>query len=199
MNLLPDQYVQRSKNRARSSRVAVAIIICLGTVAAIATHSKFALNAAVEQFVVSQSKANSALELEVDASSLELRKSQLEQFINRYEAGKIVFPMGDLIATIANMLPDSMTLEELLLDVVQTENGRGISGHLSGFSSSDEIIAFFVSALQDQNPFGDVSMDFSKSRTIRGIRARGFRISFKIDLERPWDVSQKMSVAGGEE
>ena len=198
MNLLPEQYVERSKNKARSSRVAIVIIATLCIVAVVATHSRFAVNSSVQRLVISQARANSALELEVDATSLKLRKAQLETFINRYKKENTVFPMGDLVATISNMLPESMTLEELSLDLILTEDGKGIGGRISGFALSDETIASLVSSLQSQPPFETVSMDFSKSRVVRGIRARGFRISFLINLEQSWNVSRMVSVAGGE-
>ena len=198
MNLLPEQYVERSRNKARGNRVAIAIIMTLCAVAVIATHSRLSMNAAVEHLLVVQSRANSALELEVDATSLELQKARLESFIDRYNKEKNVFAMGDIVATITNILPDSMTLEDISLDIVQTEVGRGISGRLAGFASTDETIASLVSTLQNQEPFSSVSMDYSKSRNIRGKRAREFRVSFLIDLESDWVVS-RMVVAGGEE
>ena len=199
MNLLPDQYIQRSKNKARSSRVAIAIITTLCIVAAFATHSRVAMNASVEQLVTTQARANSALELEVDASSLELKNAKLESFVRRYEKEKVIFPMGDLVSTISNMIPSEMTLEELSLDMIQTEAGNSISGRLSGFAESDERIASFVSALQIEEPFSAVNMDFSRSRTIRDKRARGFRISFYIDLDQSWDVSQTFVSVGDKE
>ena len=198
MNLLPEQYVERSQNKARGNRVAIAIIMTLCAVAVIATHSRLSMNAAVEHLLVVQSRANSALELEVDATSLELQKARLESFIDRYNKEKNVFAMGDIVATITNILPDSMTLEDISLDIVQTEVGRGISGRLAGFASTDETIASLVSTLQTQEPFSSVSMDYSKSRNIRGKRAREFRVSFLIDLESDWVVS-RMVVVGGEE
>ena len=96
------------------------------------------------------------------------------------------------------MLPEEMTLEELAFDVIETEDGKGISGRLSGFGSSDERIAGFVSALQQESLFGAVNMDFSRSRTIRDQQARGFRISFHIDLDKSWDVTRTIVSAGGD-
>ena len=156
------------------------------------------MNSAVEHLVISQSRANSALELEVDATSLELKKARLETFIDRYNKEKTVFAMGDIVATITNMLPDSFTLEDISLDIVQTEKGKAISGRLAGFAATDETIASLVSALQAQDPFAFVSMDYSKSRTIRGQRAREFRVSFLIDLESDWEVSRLVVVGGVE-
>jgi hypothetical protein len=201
MNLLPERYVERSLNSARSSRVAIVIIATLVVVVAVATHSRLAKNAAVERLVISQSKANSALKLEVDATSLQIRKTKLAHFIERYDNSTNVFPMGGLVATISNLIPESMTLEELTLDIVQTENGKGISGRLSGFATSDDLIAGVVSSLQNHAPFGSVRMDFSRSRTIRGLRARGFRISFLIELDQTWKMSQltvSVFTGGGE-
>jgi len=156
------------------------------------------MNSAVEHLVVAQSRANSALALEVDATSLELRKARLEAFIERYNNEKVVFSMGDIVATLTNMLPASMTLEDISLDIVQTEDGKGISGRIGGFAATDETIASLVSVLQDQEPFSSVSMDFSKSKIVRGVRARSFRVSFLIDLESDWEISH-MAMVGGEE
>lgn len=197
MNLLPEQYVERSKNRARSSRVAISIICTLCVVAAFATHSRLAMNAAAEKLVITQTYANNALELEVDATSLELKKARLDSFVKRYRNEQVVIPMGDLVATVANMLPDEMTLEEMSFDIIKTDDGKGISGRLSGFASSDEKIARFVSSLQEGDPFSEVSMDFSRSRTVRSQRARGFRISFHVDLDKSWEVTRAIVAAGG--
>ena len=199
MNLLPERYIERSLNRARSSRVAIAIIVTLVVVAAVATHSRLAMNAAIDRLVTLQSLANSALKLEVDATSLQLRKTQLAKFIERYDNSSNIFPMGNLVATITNLIPDSMTLEEMSLDVVKLQNGAGISGRLSGFATSDQSIATVVSSLQNHAPFDSVRMDFSRSRTVRGVRARGFRISFLIELDQTWKLSRKTAFAGGEE
>jgi Tfp pilus assembly protein PilN len=157
------------------------------------------MNASVKNLIATQVRANSAVELEVDASSLEIKMAKLESFMKRYENEKTVFQMGELFATIANMVPDEMTLEELSLDIIKTETGNGISGRLAGFAESDERIASFVSSLQQAEPFGAVSMDFSRSRTVREKRARGFRISFHIDLDKPWIVSKAIVATGGEE
>lgn len=199
MNLLPEQYIERSKNKARSNRVAVAIIVTLCAVAAVATHSRLSESSAVESLMKTQARANSALEIEIDASSLEHKKASLEAFVTRYNNEKSIFSMSDLVATVGNLIPSEMTLEEFSLDIVQSEVGNGISGRLSGFAKSDERIAGFVSALQNEMPFESVSMDFSKSRTVRNQRAREFRISFRIDLDTSWDISRAVYAAGGDE
>jgi len=188
MNLLPENYIQRSKNRIRSSRVAIIIIISLGSVVAVATHSRIAINNATEQFIIAQARANGAIEVEADASTLVEQKKELESFVKKYKETELPFAIGDLVATITNALPTNITVEELALDILETDGSRIVSGHISGFGSSDESIAAVVSNFQTKPPFQSVTMDFSRSRTVRGLRARGFRMSFTIDLSNNWEV-----------
>ncbi|MDP6541796.1 MAG: hypothetical protein QGF07_03330 [Phycisphaerales bacterium] len=196
MNLLPEKYIQRSKNRVRSSRVAIIVIVTLGAIVAIATHSRIAINSATEQLVIAQARANGAMEVEADATTLEMQKDELDNFVKKYHKTDLPFEIGDIIATITNALPTNITVEELSLDVLESDGNRIISGHIAGFGSSDESIASVVSDFQTKSPFQNVSMDFSKSRTVRGVRARGFRMSFLIDLSNKWDVRSVLANAG---
>jgi cell division protein FtsB len=199
MNLLPDQYVQRSNNRIRSSRVAIIIIVTLVAIVAIATHSRIAINNATEQLVVAQARANGAIEVESDASTLVLQKEELEKFVKKYNEIVLPFAMGELVATITNALPENITVEELSLDVLESKGRKIIAGHISGFGSSDESITEVVSNFQSTSPFQNVTMDFSRSRIVRGLRARGFRMSFSIDLSDKWEVHPTIADVGAQQ
>ncbi len=196
MNLLPEHYIERSKNRVRSSRVAIMIIVTLASVVAVATHSRISVNSATEKLIVAQARANGAIEIEVDATTLELKKEKLKTFVDKYQEIQLPFAVGDIIATIANALPENITVEELSFDVLESDGKRMITGHIAGFGSSDESIASVVSEFQTKPPFENVSMDFSRSRTIRGVRARGFRMSFSIDLLNNWVVRTAIADVG---
>ena len=196
MNLLPEQYILRSRNRVRSSRVAIIVIASLCVLVAIATHSRISINSATEQLLVAQARANGAIEIEADASTLEIQKNELETFVKRYRKTVLPYEIGDIIATITNALPTSITVEELALDVLESEGARILTGHIAGFGSSDESIAAVVSDFQDRRLFENVTMDFSRSRTVRGTRARGFRMSFSIDLSYDWVVQSTLAASG---
>jgi len=196
MNLLPGHYIERSKNRVRSSRVAITIIVTLASVVAVATHSRISVNSATEKLIVAQARANGVIEIEVDATTLELKKEKLKTFVDKYQEIQLPFAVGDIIATITNALPENITVEELSFDVLESDGKRMITGHIAGFGSSDESIASVVSEFQTKPPFENVSMDFSRSRTIRGVRARGFRMSFSIDLLNNWLVRTAIADVG---
>ena len=53
--------------------------------------------------------------------------------------------------------------------------------------------------MQNHAPFDIVRMDFSRSRTVRGFRARGFRISFLIELDQAWQLAKRTAFVGGDE
>ena len=194
MNLLPENYVKRSQKRARSSRLAILIIASLITLVAFSTHSRIAVNQSSEQLLIRQAHANEAIKLEVDATDLELEKAQLKSFITKYQAQDTLLDFGDVIATITNLLPESLTLEEFTLDFVLSEEEKGISGRLAGFALSDEVIANVVEEMQNRHPFSSVRMDFSRSRIVRKKQARGFSISFFIDLSVPFEISQEILI-----
>ena len=196
MNLLPGHYIERSKNRVRSSRVAIIIIVSLASIVAVATHSRIAVNSATEKLIIAQARANGAIEVEADATTLELKKQKLETFVKKYQEAELPFAVGDIIATITNALPENITVEELSFDVLETDGKRMITGHIAGFGSSDESIASVVSNFQRKPPFEDVTMDFSRSRTVRGLRAREFRMSFSIDLSNVWEIHPAIADAG---
>jgi Tfp pilus assembly protein PilN len=199
MNLLPEQYIKRSQIHALSNMLTIGIIVTLCIVTVVILHSRLLLDSSTTRFFNAQAEADDALELEIDASSLESRKKILDTFFERYQKYENVFPMADLVATISNLIPDAMTLEELSLDIIKTKTGKGISGRLAGFALSDETIALIVNALSEQELFESVSMDFSRSRDVRDSRVRGFRISFYIDLSRSWEFTRTIAVAGDEE
>jgi cell division protein FtsB len=196
MNLLPENYIERSKNRVRSSRVAIIIIVSLASVVAVATHSRIAVNSATEKLIVAQARANGAIEVEADAATLEIKKQKLETFVKKYQETELPFAVSDIIATITNALPEDITVEELSFDVLETGDNRMITGYIAGFGSSDESIALVVSKFQSKPPFEDVTMDFSRSRTVRDIRARGFRMSFSIHLSNEWEIHTVVADVG---
>ena len=161
---------------------------------AFSTHSRIAVNQSSEQLLIHQAHANEAIKLEVNATDLELEKAQLKSFIAKYQSQDTLLDFGDVIATITNLLPESLTLEEFALDFVRSEEGKGINGRLAGFALSDEVIANVVSEMQGRKLFSLVRMDFSRSRVVREKQARGFSISFFIDLSVPFDPSQDILV-----
>ncbi len=189
MNLLPTRYRERSLSQARSSRVAIAAIVALGAAVALATHARLSSTSSQSRLIAAQVRADGARAVETRATRLELAKIRLERFVDSYRREELPLPMGDLLATIAGVLPPSVTVEELRLELVEDDGTRRIDARLEGFARSDVEVTELVERLAKREPFTGVTMDFSRSRSVRAATARGFRIGFHVNLDGAWKIA----------
>ncbi len=123
-----------------------------------------------------------------------------------------------ILASLINALPPSVTLERISLEVGahrlagssrrnKPANDRGkdrpvrrsLAGTVAGFAATDLEIAKLVAALGAIPPFRDVTLDFSRTRSVRDKSAREFRLSFWIDLDRPYEVVDMPKTAAAPE
>ena len=65
---------------------------------------------------------------------------------------------------------------------------RVLTGELSGFAATDQDVAQLVANLEHVGVFEQVSLDFSRTRSVRGHNAREFRISLRSDLDVRYDL-----------
>jgi len=189
--------------------LAFAVVMMTLTIAA-ATHSKLMVSKAQDQLFETSQQAEQVFAIEARTSELRHELESVQQFANRYE--RLAFPLqvSDVLASVVNLLPDSVTLDEVNLDAGARVIGRGprsqgvastavgagaddpprlLIGEVSGFAADDQQIAELVSALETTPPFENVSLDFSRSRRVNDRDAREFRLSFRIDLDDTYHVT----------
>ena len=63
---------------------------------------------------------------------------------------------------------------------------------------SDQQIAELVRNLETTPLFKDVSLDYSRTRGVRGVSAREFRLSFRVDLDASYVAAKDASATGVE-
>lgn len=204
IDLLPESIRARSQAAVVAGRYIAVLLIASMLLLVPATHSRFQLESARDRMRAAEEQADLVLTAEAKASQLrdELRETRV--FIDRYEHLAMPIPMSRLIATITNELPASATLDRIDLNAAG-RNARGLVrrrglrdnsespqrlliGELSGFAASDRDVADFVERLDSLGLCRQVSLDFSRTRNIRGRSAREFRVSFRIDLDRAYEV-----------
>ena len=204
IDLLPESLRARSQAAVVAGRYIAALLIASMLLLVPATHSRFQLESARDRMRAAEEQADLVLTAEAKASQLrdELRETRV--FIDRYEHLAMPIPMSRLIATITNELPPSATLDRIDLNAAgrnarSSVRRRGLRdnaespqrfliGELSGFAASDRDIADLVERLESLGLCRQVSLDFSRTRNIRGRSAREFRVSFRIDLDRAYEV-----------
>ena len=204
IDLLPDQIRARSQSRVMAGRYVSAIVAVVALIAIGATHSRVRLAHVRQQFDEAQQRAELVIAGEAQVSALRAELRQRQQFIQRYEHIAMPLEMSQVLATVINELPVNVTLDHLDLVVGARRGARSarsrstvnetgplpriLSGELRGFAATDADVAEIVTRLESRSLFEHVSLDFSRTRSVRERIAREFRVSFRINLDLPYRV-----------
>lgn len=205
VDLMPDEIRARSQAGLRMGQFTIFAIASMTAIIAVATHSKIALSTAQERLFETAGAAEQVFATEARAAELRHELESLHTYTRMYERLSFPLEVGDVLATIVNMLPESVTLDEIDLDagvrmIGHTARSRAmdkdgdappriLTGEISGFAANDQEIAELVSALETTPPFQQVSLDFSRGRRVNDRDAREFRLSFRIDLDNKYQVT----------
>jgi hypothetical protein len=216
IDLLPDAIRARTQAGLRTGRYITAIVLAVILLALATTHTRLGLQRARLEFAAAREQADLVLSTEAKAAELSRTIEDLEGYMRRYERIALPLDVSAVLATLINQLPEGMTLDRIDLDagarrVTRTPRGKSernkeetpsriLTAEISGFAPDDAAIAEFVTGLEQIEPFGDISLDFSRTRAVRGIMAREFRLSFRIELDVPYEiVDASVADAGPEE
>lgn len=211
IDLLPDSIRVQGQAGMEAGRTAVAVVVIAIFLVVLITHAKMRLNSAQERLEIAEAENNLVIAAETKAALLREELSEMRRFVERYD--RIAFPleMSRVVSTVVNALPETISLDRLDLDAGAQRTGlaprkpdrgkpekgkppaddtppRVLRGELTGFATSDSEIAELVNRLTANPPLSEVTLDFSRSRLVRGISAREFRLSFRIDLEPVYEV-----------
>jgi hypothetical protein len=205
IDLMPDDVRARSQAGMRMGQFTVFAVVSMTAMVAVATHSKIALSTAQERLFETASQAEQVFATEARASELRHELESIQSYTRLYERLSFPLEVGDVLATVVNMLPESVTLDEIDLDagervLAHTARSRGadksavapprvLTGEISGFAANDQHIAELVSTLESTPPFESVSLDFSRGRRVNETDAREFRLSFRIALDATYRVT----------
>ncbi|MCH2139173.1 MAG: PilN domain-containing protein [Phycisphaerales bacterium] len=195
IDLMPASIRQRTQAGARTRR-------CITTCAAItllaggaATWASLRLDGIESDLVQAEALASRALELEQQAIRCNATASAVEAAIDEYHQVSYPVSVSSLVAALAQTLPQGATLERITLSLddsparASTESAqRRLQGTVSGFAASDEDVALLARRLDGREPFGDVRLEYSRSRTVHQHAARGFAVSFDVDMNQTYVV-----------
>jgi len=203
IDLLPEALRNRSQAGVRTGRYVGAVVLSAVVLVVLATHSRLELERSRGALNLSREQADLVLATEARARELHEMIAELNERVQRYERIAYPFEVTRVLATVINDLPEGMTLDRIDMDAgarravrsarsrdkeVNDTPPRILTIELSGFAPDDDAIARFVSRLEGQTAYRRVSLDFSRTRAVRGILAREFRLSFSLDLDVPYDV-----------
>ncbi len=203
IDLLPDAIRARSQAGIVAGRYVVSLLIAVVLVGLAATHSRLMLDLARQRLRVAEEQADIVLSAEATATNLRETVDAMSEYIRRYGLIAMPIEISRVVATLVNLLPESATLDRIDIKAGTPNAGRSargrarkgdgparrsLTGELSGFALTDLQVAELVARIEDIGFFDQVSLDFSRSRTVRGVKARGFRISVRADLDVKFEV-----------
>ncbi len=205
IDLLPESMRARTQARAQVSRNIGIAMVGLIAVAACITHARLLRDAAEGRLETLSAEAAVVAEVDRQRDGMQEALEKYDALAARYRLIESPIPLSRLLATIAEVMPQSVSLDEIILDADQTKRLRPtrgaaarrepdqkppriLVGELSGFAESDLDIAEFVANLANRPPLSNVSWDFSKQTEVRGHSARQFRLSFVVDMEVEYEV-----------
>jgi hypothetical protein len=204
IDLLPPEIHARNAAGLVMARCIFATIVVALMLVLTITHSQIVKQRARESLRLVMSQADLVRAAEIKESKLKDQLESARKAIDEYRAIALPVDVSRILATVVNLLPHSVTLEGIEIECgdrrvgrtartpldarAQEPTPRVLSGELSGFAASDQDIADLVARLKKSPPFDGVSLDFTRSRVVRDRGAREFRLSFRVDLDRTYQV-----------
>lgn len=207
IDLMPAAVRARSHAGLRMGQFSAFVVMAMTATIAVATHSKIAVSTAQDQLFESAGRAVQVFATEARAAELRHELETIESYARTYERLSFPLSVSDVLATVVNNLPPSVTLDQIDLDAGARVLGRSarsrtvekpedtpprvLTGEISGFAANDQEIAELLTTLESTPPFEGVSLDFSRGRRVNDRDAREFRLSFRISLDAQYAVTHK--------
>ena len=205
IDLLPDSIRARSRAGVRTGRYITVGLASIVILVIAATHTRLSFQSALDELAVTREQANLVLTAEAKAAELKSMIASVQDDILHYE--RIALPLNQtaVLATVINEMPAGVSLDRIDLDAGARRSPRSprskgeanpekapprvLVAEVAGFAPDDDAIAEFVTRLSRLKPLCDVSIDFSRTLSVRGRSAREFRLSFRIDLDVTYEVA----------
>ncbi len=194
IDLLPPVFGARARLRLLNRRLAFVLTIAFVTMAVLSFHARISRSGAEAGLIEARERADLVLSAEQREQSL------LEEILTtgeRIEAWRDValpLPVGGVLVTMANTLPEGVLLEQLQVEVTgirvdprgRRGNSRRLIGHLQGFAPDEATVRAFVMALRAREPFEEVRRGYTALVAKDALVQTGFSVDFEVDLETPW-------------
>lgn len=202
IDLMPESIRRQCEMGARTGQLIGAIVVGVLIVVVMATQARWQLDRERERYALANERAETVQRAQQEATALNRQLAEVKAYMDMYERLALPLDISAIIATIVNELPPSITIESLDMEASERRAPRAarsvpgeaqrpprlLVGELSGFAQTDDDIARLVMRLQNRDGFDAVTLDFTRTRLVRESIAREFRMSFRIDLDRPYEV-----------
>lgn len=204
------QRVANARERTRLVQLCLLAATCLSMAWSVAA---WRLREARVDHQLAVTRADEVLRVERELAEITERFDLAGRRLEVWRRCSIPFGASSILASIANDLPESGTLERVEFDAPSLVTGpvrggrarsgldstRRIEAEFEGFTATDADVAIFVDALRRRPLFRDVRVESTRHRSVADRTARAFRIVFEIDLETASPVLATTSLSEDDE
>lgn len=194
IDLLPPIYGARARLRMLNRRIAMSCTCGALILVALVFHARVSRASAEDRLVEARERANEVLDAEEREKTLLAGIDHSGERIEAWRQVALPLPVGAVLVTMANTLPDEITLQDLQVDVTgvrvdsrgQRLGDRRLVGRLEGHAPDEGTVRLFVSRLRDRAPFESVRRGFTALVEQGDVVRTRFSVDFEVDLETPW-------------
>ena len=195
INLLPPAYGYRARLRLLNRRVVVAICVTAVVLVAASFHARMRRAAAESELIVAKVRAEEVLAAERRESALSEELEISRQRIESWRRVALPIPVGRVLVTMSNLLPEEVFLDEMRVDVTGIRGGyrrdlgaadRRLIGYVEGTAPDEASVRRFVEDLRARSPFEEVRRGFTALHDDDSQVLTRFSVSFEVDMEATW-------------
>lgn len=196
MNLLPPSVRNEVERTEARNRMVVVGLLAGALLVGAWLYGGLRVSDAEGRRAIARERAAEVLAAEGESRRLGERLERMATDIDSYRAVQLPFPVSQLLATIVNELPDSVTFDRVDFDASSlvaspirsagsetSAPPRRLRGELEGIAANDVDVALMVDSLRTRRPIEQVEVETSRHHQVGDHPARAFRIGFTIDLD----------------
>lgn len=202
VNLLPDWYLEKKRERAATRR-GIALLIALAAVGALEFHVLRQRNAREAAELLSARRQGLDILVGDFRPALASQQARIQRLQNMQAAFRDVgntVPMSAVLQQIQNNLTPGMALSRAFIEVRQEtvkQNGAAAVdpnakprlhdvAHFTvvGVAPNDVLIAQLIGKLSNNPIFSDISLNFTRTELVSDFSVRRFEIQMTIELDR---------------
>ena len=194
INLLPEHLVASNHAATICKRYIIAFAVVIAMFVISITHAQLSIVRAKNDLELARNQANDALAIRNRAGQQSAELSTLNDLLLSQSNDAFFMQTTRILMSLINDMPDSVTLDDLVLSTSQAEHGsRTLQAKMRGFAATDADVAQFVVRLESSALFTHINLDYTSQRIVRSRPAREFQVSFHIYLNAARAIASRTS------
>ena len=193
LDLLPPIYGARARIRLANRRIILASLGVAVFLLILVFHARIRSAGADDRLAAARDLAEKVIAAEALETQLLEEIAQSSARIEQWRRVALPLPVGQILMTMSNVIPQEIRLEQLQIDVTGIRTGyrrdrvseKRMLCNFEGTAPDEQTVRMLVDRLRSREPFDEVRRGFTAlDEGDQGVLTR-FSVSFEIDLMKP--------------